>query len=248
MASRRISQSICPTSTDVEALRGPFVAKGANDPVILELRTALKEGTPEWLPKLDEKVELTVERLAQIKESAGFRRAIIEALPAGAAEVDADVEEVPERGRTRVAKARRFSTVVPDTKIQSPSTTARHSWQLPMPHSAPRGSPLWLLRSVRYPAFWRAARTLVPSATVTARPSIISSGMGGLRPEALHAEIVGGQRRGGAEHLCGQQFRRAQRRRDTQALVSGRHEHSRPLWMWPHDGQVIRRRAALARP
>ncbi len=86
MASRRISQSISPTSTDVEALRGPFVAKGgANDPVILELRTALKEGTPEWLPKLDEKVELTVERLAQIKESAGFRRAIIEALPAGAA-------------------------------------------------------------------------------------------------------------------------------------------------------------------
>lgn len=85
MASRRISQSISPTSTDVEALRGPFVAKGANDPVILELRTALKEGTPEWLPKLDEKVELTVERLAQIKESAGFRRAIIQALPAGAA-------------------------------------------------------------------------------------------------------------------------------------------------------------------
>lgn len=94
MASRRISQSISPTSTDVEALRGPFVAKGANDPVILELRTALKEGTPEWLPKLDEKVELTVERLAQIKESAGFRRSIIEALPAGAARDNALVQLV----------------------------------------------------------------------------------------------------------------------------------------------------------
>jgi len=84
MSSRRISQSISPTSTDVEALRGPFAAKGANDPVILELRTALKEGTPEWLPKLDEKVELTVERLEEIKTSAAFRRSIIEALPAGA--------------------------------------------------------------------------------------------------------------------------------------------------------------------
>jgi hypothetical protein len=86
MSSRRISQSISPTPTDVEALRGPFVAKGANDPVILELRTALRESTPEWLPKLDEKVELTQERLDKIREAVGVRRAIIEALPSGQAQ------------------------------------------------------------------------------------------------------------------------------------------------------------------
>jgi hypothetical protein len=83
-STRVISQSISPTSTDVKTLRGPFAAKGANDPVILELRNALKKCTPDWLTKLDEKADLTIDRLTQIKESVGFRRSIIESLPAGA--------------------------------------------------------------------------------------------------------------------------------------------------------------------
>lgn len=41
--SRRISQSITPTTEDVAALRGPFVSKGANDPVIKALREYLKD-------------------------------------------------------------------------------------------------------------------------------------------------------------------------------------------------------------
>ncbi len=40
--TRRISQSITPTAEDVAALRGPFIAKGANDPVIAALREYFK--------------------------------------------------------------------------------------------------------------------------------------------------------------------------------------------------------------
>ena len=62
--TRRISQSITPTAEDVAALRGPFVSKGANDPVIKALREYFKQTSPVWLAKLDERQELTRERLA----------------------------------------------------------------------------------------------------------------------------------------------------------------------------------------
>ena len=83
--TRRISQSITPTADDVAALRGPFVSKGANDPVIKALRDYFKETAPMWLAKLDEKQELTRERLAEIRDATIKRRAVIEALPAGPA-------------------------------------------------------------------------------------------------------------------------------------------------------------------
>ncbi len=83
--TRRISQSITPTTEDVAALRGPFVSKGANDPVIKALRDYFKETSPLWLAKLDEKQELTRDRLAEIRDASAKRRAVIEALPEGKA-------------------------------------------------------------------------------------------------------------------------------------------------------------------
>ncbi|MBF4476711.1 hypothetical protein SAMN02745947_05296 [Rhodococcus rhodochrous J3] len=90
--TRRISQSITPTAEDVAALRGPFIAKGANDPVIAALREYFKASVPTWLPKLDEKQELTRERLAEIREAGVKRRAVIEALPEGKAREQALAE------------------------------------------------------------------------------------------------------------------------------------------------------------
>ncbi|TWH10231.1 hypothetical protein [Rhodococcus rhodochrous] len=101
--TRRISQSITPTVEDVAALRGPFISKGANDPVIKALREYFKQTSPVWLAKLDEKQELTRERLAEIRDAAAKRRAVIEALPDGKArdkaladleQTDAVVEEM----------------------------------------------------------------------------------------------------------------------------------------------------------
>jgi len=83
--TRRISQSITPTAEDVTALRGPFVSKGANDPVIKALREYFKATSPVWLAKLDERQELTRERLAEIRDAAIKRRVGIEALPDGKA-------------------------------------------------------------------------------------------------------------------------------------------------------------------
>ncbi|MFD9664346.1 hypothetical protein ACFWAY_22410 [Rhodococcus sp. NPDC059968] len=83
--SRRISQSITPTTEDVAALRGPFVAKGANDPVIKALRDYFKDSVPAWLAKLSEEQELTRERLAEIRDASSKRRVVIEALPGGGA-------------------------------------------------------------------------------------------------------------------------------------------------------------------
>ncbi|MFE5700473.1 hypothetical protein [Rhodococcus koreensis] len=87
--SRRISQSITPTTDDVTVLREPFAAKGANDPVIAELRRVLKAIVPTWLAKLTEEQELTSGRLEEIKAAVTMRRQIIEALPDGKARSDA---------------------------------------------------------------------------------------------------------------------------------------------------------------
>ena len=87
--SRRISQSITPTTEDVTVLRGTFAAKGANDPVITELRRVLKEAVPGWLTKLTEEQELTRPRLEEIKAAVATRRQIIEVLPEGKARSDA---------------------------------------------------------------------------------------------------------------------------------------------------------------
>lgn len=114
--TRRISQSITPTAEDVTALRGPFISKGANDPVIKALREYFKETVPGWLPKLDEKQELTRERLAEIKDASAKRRAVIEALPEGKARERALAEltatdEVVEEMDTALAGAGAFGGV-----------------------------------------------------------------------------------------------------------------------------------------
>jgi hypothetical protein len=83
--TRRISQSITPTSEDVAALRGPFISKGANDPIIKALRDYFKDSAPTWLAKLSEEQELTRERLAEIRDASAKRRIVIEALPEGTA-------------------------------------------------------------------------------------------------------------------------------------------------------------------
>jgi hypothetical protein len=87
--SRRISQSSTPTTDDVTVLRETFAAKGANDPVIAELRRVLKAVVPTWLAKLTEEQELTSGRLEEIKAAVAMRRQIIEALPEGKARSDA---------------------------------------------------------------------------------------------------------------------------------------------------------------
>lgn len=87
--SRRISQTITPTTEDVAALRVAFVSKGANDPVIIALRAFFKDSVPAWLPKIAEDQELTRERLAEIREAASSRRGVIEALPEGSARTQA---------------------------------------------------------------------------------------------------------------------------------------------------------------
>lgn len=83
--SRRISQSITPTTEDISALRSPFVTKGASDPVITELRGYLKDSVPGWLAKLSETQELTRDRLVEITDAVDKRRAVYEALPEGEA-------------------------------------------------------------------------------------------------------------------------------------------------------------------
>lgn len=90
--SRRISQSITPTNEDVQALRAPFVTKGANDPLIAELRQYLRDAAPIWLPKLAVDQELTKDRLAEIKKASAARRSVVERLPEGKARSDALAE------------------------------------------------------------------------------------------------------------------------------------------------------------
>lgn len=111
--SRRISQSITPTTEDVAALRGPFVSKGANDPVIKALREYLKDTSPEWVAKLSENQELTSDRLAEISDAAAKRRAVIEALPEVAARATAlaeleQAEAVVDEMNTTLAGASAF--------------------------------------------------------------------------------------------------------------------------------------------
>ncbi len=76
-------QSITPTPEDVAVLREPFVNKGANDPVVLEVKRILNDATPDWLRKLNESAELTTDRLNEIRSAADAYRALVEAvLPA----------------------------------------------------------------------------------------------------------------------------------------------------------------------
>lgn len=114
--SRRISQSITPTADDVATLRGPFVSKGASDPVIKELRDYFKDSAPTWLAKLSEDQELTRDRLAEIREASAKRRVVIEALPEGAARekalADLDkTEAVVEEMDTALAGAGAFGGI-----------------------------------------------------------------------------------------------------------------------------------------
>lgn len=114
--TRRISQSITPTAEDVAALRGPFVSKGANDPVIKALRDYFKATSPVWLAKLDERQELTRERLAEIRDAATKRRVVIEALPDGKARDKAldeltQTEAVVEEMDTALAGAGAFGGI-----------------------------------------------------------------------------------------------------------------------------------------
>ncbi len=111
--SRRISQSITPTAEDVAALRGPFVSKGANDPVIKALRDYFKDTSPEWVAKLSENQELTSDRLTEISDAAAKRRAVIEALPDVAARATAlaeleQAEAVVDEMNTALAGASAF--------------------------------------------------------------------------------------------------------------------------------------------
>ncbi|WP_225730957.1 MULTISPECIES: hypothetical protein [unclassified Nocardia] len=88
--SRRISQSIAVTTADVTALRTPFISKGANDPIVAELRRVLKDAVPDWLAKLTEGQELTQPRLEEIQAAIDTYRRLIEfLLPEGAARADA---------------------------------------------------------------------------------------------------------------------------------------------------------------
>lgn len=82
--NRRISQSITPTAADIAALRGPFISKGANDPVITELRRQLKDAVPPWVHKLSETQELTATRLEEVQAAVRVYRRLIESvLPEG---------------------------------------------------------------------------------------------------------------------------------------------------------------------
>ena len=95
------------------ALRGPFVSKGANDPVIKALREYLKDTSPEWVAKLSENQELTSDRLAEISDAAAKRRAVIEALPEVAARATAlaeleQAEAVVDEMNTALAGASAF--------------------------------------------------------------------------------------------------------------------------------------------
>ncbi|MEU6562547.1 hypothetical protein [Nocardia nova] len=82
--NRRISQSITPTADDIAVLRAPFIAKGANDPVITELRRQLKDAVPTWVNKLNEGQELTAARLEEIQAAVDIYRRLIESvLPEG---------------------------------------------------------------------------------------------------------------------------------------------------------------------
>ncbi|WP_063045014.1 hypothetical protein [Nocardia pseudovaccinii] len=78
--NRRISQSITPNSGDIAALRAPFISKGANDPVIAELRRQLKDAVPAWVHKLNEGQELTAARLEEVQSAVDTYRRLIEFL------------------------------------------------------------------------------------------------------------------------------------------------------------------------
>lgn len=79
--ARRISQSIVPTTEDVNALRDALAVRGPHDPVIAELRRTLNDLTPQWLGKLSDSDELTGDRLKELSELVQTRRAILTALP-----------------------------------------------------------------------------------------------------------------------------------------------------------------------
>lgn len=116
--SRRISQSITPTNSDIEILREPFVNKGANDPVVLEVKRLINDATPDWLRKLTGTVELTSNQLADIRTAADENRKLVElVLPADSPvrierinKLDA-VLEVIEEMTTEMAGTNAFSGI-----------------------------------------------------------------------------------------------------------------------------------------
>ncbi len=54
-----------------------------------------------------------------------------------------------------------------------PSTVARHSWQIPIPHKGPRAWPVTDRRIVAVPDRKIAAATEVPGGTTIGRPSMV---------------------------------------------------------------------------
>lgn len=115
--NRRISQSITPTADDIAALRAPFISKGANDPVIAELRRQMKEAVPTWVHKLNEGQELTAARLEEVQAAVSTYRRLIEALlPEGKARSEAlsaldKTESVASDMTTELSGANAFSGI-----------------------------------------------------------------------------------------------------------------------------------------
>ena len=96
----------------------------------------------------------------------------------------------------------------------------RHSKQIPIPHSGPRGSPVTDLRNQLAPDKTTAADTMVPAETVTFTPfteSVTESCM--LRPP--RKVRLDGYSRGPPQDLVRHKFPGGKRRGDPQAFVSG---------------------------
>src|SRR5690348_17185088 len=134
-----------------------------------------------------------------------------------------------------------------------PSIVTRHSKQMPIPQSGPRGSPVTDRRNVEIPASAMAVETSEPAGTLIARPSTVSltgpeSGMMRLRYGSGGQVGVGGDRTRGVQQLGGDELGRAERGGDAESFVACGQPQARVAGGRAYERQLVRRSGAKARP
>src|SRR5215469_18237709 len=128
-------------------------------------------------------------------------------------------------------------------------TVARHSKQIPMPHSWPRPSPRTERRKHCTPARAMAAATKVPEGTVTSWPltRTVTSGMRHLELGARRQIGLQRNRWRAIEQLISNQAAGCQRGCNAESFVAGREMNS-ALGGRPDQRQLVRSGRAKTRP
>src|SRR5262245_59984687 len=123
----------------------------------------------------------------------------------------------------------------------------RHSKQIPIPQSGPRGSPLTDLRNIEAPAAVTAAETMLPAGTLTGTPLIVRAIVSCMRfsPREIRLDRNG---RTTMQDLVGHQFSCCQRVSDSQPFVSSGKKEPLVVRTGTNQRQIVRRGGAESCP